>query len=82
MHEPAVCHPLAGKAIKLFFSMAHQTLSLRFSSAPVHRGWVFSITTLPNLEKEKWQPTPVFFPRKISWTEDPSRLQSMELQRV
>ena len=30
----------------------------------------------------KWQPTPVFFFRKIPWTEEPGGLQSMESQRV
>ena len=25
----------------------------------------------------KWQPTPVFLPEKISWTEEPGRLQSV-----
>ena len=29
-----------------------------------------------------WQPTPVFLPGKSPWTEEPGRLQSMELQRV
>ena len=27
--------------------------------------------------KKKWQPTSVFFPEKIPWTEEPGRLQSM-----
>ena len=31
------CRPLPGKAIRLFFSTSHQTLSLRFDSALVHR---------------------------------------------
>jgi len=26
--------------------------------------------------KRKWQPTPVFFPEKIPWTEEPGGLQS------
>ena len=30
----------------------------------------------------KWQPTPVFLPGKIPWTEEPGELQSMRLQRV
>ena len=30
----------------------------------------------------KWQPTLVFLPGKIPWTEEPSRLQSMGSQRV
>ena len=38
-----LCLPLPGKAIKLFFSILTRTLSLRFNSAWVHRGWVFSI---------------------------------------
>ena len=32
--------------------------------------------------RRKWQPTPVFLAWKISWTEDPGRLQPMKLQRV
>ena len=31
--------------------------------------------------RRKWQPTPVFLPGDIPWTEEPSRLQSMELQK-
>ena len=31
---------------------------------------------------EKWQPTPVSLPRKLSWTEEPGELQSVGLQRV
>ena len=30
----------------------------------------------------KWQPTPVFLPGKIPWTEEPGRLKSMGSQRV
>ena len=30
----------------------------------------------------KWQPTPVFLPKKIPWTEEPGRLPSTGLQRV
>ena len=26
---------------------------------------------------EEWHPTPVLLPRKIPWTEEPGRLQSM-----
>ena len=32
--------------------------------------------------RRKWQPTPVFLPQKIPWTEEPDGLQSMGLQRV
>ena len=32
--------------------------------------------------RRKWQPTPVFLPGKIPWTEEPGGLQSMGLQRV
>ena len=31
--------------------------------------------------RRKWRPTPVFFPGKIPWTEEPGGLQSMRLQR-
>ena len=34
------------------------------------------------LWSKKWQPTSVFLPRKIPWTEETGRLQSMESQRV
>ena len=29
-----------------------------------------------------WQPTPVFLPGRIPWTEEPGRLQSLGLHRV
>ena len=46
-----LCPPLPGKAIKLFFSTSSKTLSLRFDSAPVHRGWVFGFgSDFQNLE--------------------------------
>ena len=32
--------------------------------------------------RRKWQPTPVFLPGKIPWTEEPGGLQYMEFQRV
>ena len=32
--------------------------------------------------RRKWQPTPVFLPGKIPWTEEPSELQSRGSQRV
>ena len=32
--------------------------------------------------RRKWQPTPVFLPRESPWTEEPTGLQSMGLQRV
>ena len=31
---------------------------------------------------KKWQPTPVFLPEKIPWTEEPGGLQSVGSQRV
>ena len=31
--------------------------------------------------RRKWEPTPVFLPGKISWTEEPGGLQSMGLQK-
>ena len=33
-------------------------------------------------QRRKWQPTPVFLPGKIPWTEESGRLQSMVLQRI
>ena len=38
-----LCPPLPGKAVKLIFSTSPKTSSLRFNSAPVHRGWIFGI---------------------------------------
>ena len=32
--------------------------------------------------RKKWQPTPVFLPEKIPWTEEPGRLQSMGSQSI
>jgi len=32
--------------------------------------------------RRKWQPTPVYLPEKIPWTEKPGILQSKWLQRV
>jgi len=32
--------------------------------------------------RRKWHPIPVFLPRKIPWTEEPDRLQSMGSPRV
>ena len=32
--------------------------------------------------EDKWQPTPVFFPGGIPWTEKPGGLQSVQSQRV
>ena len=32
--------------------------------------------------RRKWQPTPVFLPKKIPWTEEPGRPQSMRLRRI
>ena len=32
--------------------------------------------------RRKWQPTPIFLPGEISWTEEPGGLQSIGLQRV
>ena len=41
-----------------------------------------SISGLPKAHGGRaWQPTPVFLPGKIPWTEEPGRLQSMESQK-
>ena len=37
--------------------------------------WVWKIPL-----RRKWQLTPVFFPRKIPWTEEPGKLQPMGSQ--
>jgi len=39
--------------------------------------WVWKIPW-----RKAWQPTPVFWPGESSWTEEPSRLQSMGSQRA
>ena len=41
------------------------------------RAW-FWVRKIP--WRRKWQPTPVFLARKIPWTEEPGRLQSIGLQ--
>ena len=42
--------------------------------------WVTSLDREDPLEK-KQQPTPVFLPWEIPWTEEPGRLQSMGSQK-
>ena len=32
--------------------------------------------------RRKWQPTPVFLPEKVPWTEEPDRLQSKESESL
>ena len=39
--------PLPDKAIKLFFSTLPKTLSLRFNSVPVYRGWISAASSVP-----------------------------------
>lgn len=34
----SLCSPLPGQTVKLFFSSSPKALSLKFDSAPVHRG--------------------------------------------
>ena len=46
------------------------------------RGRRFNPWVRKILGKRKWQPTPVFLPGKILWTEEPGGLQSMGTQRV
>ena len=43
--------------------------------------WVWSLCGEDPLRRA-WQPIPVFLPGESLWTEEPSRLQSMGLQRV
>ena len=33
-------------------------------------------------QRKEWQPTPVFLPGEIPWTEEPGKIQSMGLQTV
>ena len=33
-------------------------------------------------QRKEWQPTPVFLPGEIPWTEEPGEIQSMGSQRV
>ena len=44
---------------------------------PRFNPWVGKIS-----QRRKWQPTPVFLPGKISWTEEPGGLQAMGSQTV
>ena len=39
-----------------------------------------NMTQADHLWRRKWQPTPVFLPWRILWTEEPWGLQSMGLQ--
>ena len=32
--------------------------------------------------EEKWQPSPIFLPFRVPWTEEPGKLQSEGSQRV
>ena len=41
-----------------------------------------SIPGLEIFQRRAWQPTPVFLPVRIPWTEEPGGLQSIGLQRV
>ena len=51
------------------------------SACNIQETWVWSLG-LEDPWGRKWQPTPVFLPGEIPWTEEPGRLQSMRLQRV
>ena len=42
---------------------------------------MLSTSQLIQTKLHKWQPTPVFLPGKISWTEEPGELQFMGSQR-
>ena len=45
-----------------------------------HKRWGFDPWVKKILWRRKWQPTPVFLPWRIPWTEEPGGLQSMVLQ--
>ena len=51
------------------------------NSSAKQKTWVWSLGQEDPLEKEM-ATTPVFLPGESPWTEEPGRLQSMELQRV
>ena len=44
-------------------------------SVDTHVSWNLEILDI--FQGRQWHPTPVFLPRKIPWTEEPGRLQSM-----
>ena len=47
---------------------------------PLRETWETWIGKIP--WRRTWQPTPVFLPGEIPWTEKPGGLQSMGLHRV
>ena len=49
---------------------------------PANTGDVSSILGLINSWRRKWQPTPVFLPEKIPWTEEPAGYSPWGSQRV
>ena len=63
--------------LSLWLSGNEFTYNAEDVGGPGFNHWVRKVP-----QRRAWQPTPVFLPRESPWTEEPGRLQSMELQRV
>ena len=67
-------------AIYIFSHIEASLVAQRVKSLPAMQETWVQILRLP--WRRKWQPTPVFLPVKITWTEEPGRLQSLGSHRV
>ena len=70
-----------GVGYPLQFSRAFLVAQMVKNPPAVQETWVRSLFGKIPWGKA-WQPTPVYLPGESLWTEEPSRLQSMESQRV
>ena len=61
-------------------------MALVVKNLSANAGDVRGVGSIPGLGRfpwrMAWQPTPVFLPGEIPWTEEPDRLQSIGLQRI
>ena len=51
--------------------------ALVVKSPPANAGNIRDPNLIPGLGRRAWQPTPVFMPGELAWTEKPGRLQSI-----
>ena len=73
--------PGEGIGCPLQCSWAYLVAQLVKNPPAMQETWVWPwIRKIP--WRRAWQPTPVFLPGESPWTEEPSRLHSMGLQRV
>ena len=66
----------------LIFSMEASLVAQTVKNLPVMQETRVQSLGQEGPWRRKWQPTPVFLPRKLLGTEEPGRRQPMELQRV